>query len=109
MNSDLLTAIGVSRGRPLDRVLFALGIMFLGISWLASTLQVVPSEQKTVIAQVATVVFGGDSIGFYLFQAFTALILVLAANTSFAEVAGPPLPAEERAPSWTTQVAAEIA
>ena len=39
--------------------------------------------KKTVIAQVATVVFGGDSIGFYLFQAFTALLLFLAANTSF--------------------------
>ena len=39
--------------------------------------------EKTVIAQVASVVFGGDSIGFYLFQAFTALLLFLAANTSF--------------------------
>ena len=31
-----------------------------------------------------TVVFGADSLGFYLFQAFTALLLFLAANTSFA-------------------------
>ncbi|WP_307797380.1 APC family permease [Actinomadura barringtoniae] len=41
-------------------------------------------EQKTVIAQVAAAVFGGDdSPLFYMVQAFTAAILVLAANTAF--------------------------
>ena len=41
-------------------------------------------EQRTVIAQVAGAVFGGyDSIGFFAVQAFTAAILVLAANTAF--------------------------
>jgi amino acid transporter len=41
-------------------------------------------EQKTVIAQVAAAVFGGDTSPlFYLVQAFTAAILVLAANTAF--------------------------
>ena len=39
-------------------------------------------EKKTVIAQVAQTVYG-DGILFYLFQAFTALLLFLAANTSF--------------------------
>jgi amino acid transporter len=40
--------------------------------------------QRTVIAQVASAVFGGDhSIGFFYIQAATALILVLAANTAF--------------------------
>ncbi|HEU5034107.1 MAG TPA: APC family permease [Mycobacteriales bacterium] len=39
---------------------------------------------KTVIAQVGAAIFGGDhSIGFYYLQTFTALILVLAANTAF--------------------------
>ena len=38
---------------------------------------------KTVLAQVAAAVFGAGSIGFYAIQAFTAAILVLAANTSF--------------------------
>ena len=39
---------------------------------------------KTVIAQVASAVFGGDSsVGFYWITAFTALVLVLAANTAF--------------------------
>jgi amino acid transporter len=40
--------------------------------------------QRTVIAQVASSVFGGpSSVGFYFVQATTALILVLAANTAF--------------------------
>ena len=41
-------------------------------------------EQRTVIAQVAGSVFGGyHSIGFFAVQAFTAAILILAANTAF--------------------------
>jgi amino acid transporter len=40
--------------------------------------------QRTVIAQVASAVFGGPhSAGFFFVQATTALILVLAANTAF--------------------------
>ncbi|WP_405623888.1 APC family permease [Streptomyces sp. NBC_00076] len=40
--------------------------------------------QRTVIAQIAASVFGGEhSIGFYFIQAATALILILAANTAF--------------------------
>ncbi|MFJ3020675.1 APC family permease [Streptomyces tendae] len=41
-------------------------------------------QQRTVIAQVAAAVFGGErSVGFYYIQAATALVLVLAANTAF--------------------------
>ncbi|MEU5364218.1 APC family permease [Streptomyces sp. NPDC005925] len=41
-------------------------------------------QQRTVIAQVAAAVFGGErSAGFYYMQAATALVLVLAANTAF--------------------------
>ncbi|MEV0272677.1 APC family permease [Hamadaea sp. NPDC050747] len=40
--------------------------------------------QRTVIAQLASAVFGGSSsIGFFYIQAATALILILAANTAF--------------------------
>ena len=40
--------------------------------------------QRTVIAQVAASVFGGEnSVGFYFIQAATALVLILAANTAF--------------------------
>jgi amino acid transporter len=40
-------------------------------------------QQRTVIAQVAGSVFGYGSLGFFAVQAFTAAILVLAANTAF--------------------------
>jgi amino acid transporter len=71
-------------------------IMFVGITALALVSKVhvaaVPAQlvgapqgysQRTVIAQIAGAVFGNSSIGFYAVQAFTAAILVLAANTAF--------------------------
>ena len=64
-----------------------LGVLFVGITFLATSFGITPVDEpvkQTVIAQVAAVVFGGSSIGFYLFQGFTALLLFLAANTSFA-------------------------
>jgi amino acid transporter len=65
-----------------------LGIMFVGISWMAMKMHVVPNEHSTVIAQIAKGAFGTGVAGHVLFlmvQAFTMLILVLAANTSFAD------------------------
>ncbi|HKN49151.1 MAG TPA: APC family permease, partial [Actinomycetota bacterium] len=67
-----------------------LGAMFLGLSALAARMRVVPdpSGAKTVISQVGQGVFGHTftgNVAFYLLQAATMLILVLAANTSFAD------------------------
>jgi hypothetical protein len=65
-----------------------LGVMFLGLSYVAMKLRVVPSETKTVISEVGRAVFGGGPLGYALFlslQIATTLILVLAANTSFAD------------------------
>jgi amino acid transporter len=64
-----------------------LGVMFLGLSYLAVRLQVVPSEKATVISEVGRAVFGGGAMGTVLLvmlQTATTLILILAANTSFA-------------------------
>jgi amino acid transporter len=68
----------------------ALGVMFLGLSVLAGKMHVVPFEEgsPTVISQVGRLVYGGGAPGHLLFftlQAGTMLILVLAANTSFAD------------------------
>jgi amino acid transporter len=63
-----------------------LGVLFVGITFLATNFGVVYVDEptkKTVISQVASAVYGADSIGFYLFQTFTAVLLFLAANTSF--------------------------
>jgi amino acid transporter len=40
-------------------------------------------EQQTVISQVARRIYGDGTVPFLLFQSFTALLLFLAANTSF--------------------------
>jgi hypothetical protein len=60
-----------------------LAALFIGMTYLASSFHILPSHGQTVIAQIANHVYG-DTVGFYLFQAFTALLLFLAANTSFA-------------------------
>lgn len=57
---------------------------FIGITVLAHQIDVIPSEEKTVVAQVAEAVFGSGNILFYMVQAATALILILAANTCFS-------------------------
>jgi hypothetical protein len=61
-----------------------LGTLFVGITVLAGALGIVPSEHETVVSQIARRLFGGGLV-YYLIQAATALILVLAANTSFAD------------------------
>ena len=63
-----------------------LGILFIGITFLAVNFGITHlefPEKQTVISQVARRVYGDGSIFFYVFQAFTALLLFLAANTSF--------------------------
>ncbi len=59
--------------------------MFVGITWLAHAYGILPSEQETVISQLARGVFGGRGVPYYLVQAATMLILVLAANTAYAD------------------------
>ena len=60
--------------------------MFLGISWLADHTNVVyeHGDSQTVVAQISHAVFGGGFM-FYLLQALTAGILILAANTAYAD------------------------
>ena len=48
-----------------------------------STLGAQPSGNPSVISQIAAAVFGGNAALFYLYQAATAGILILAANTAF--------------------------
>lgn len=59
--------------------------MFLGASILTHLYNIHPLEHETVISQIARIVFVGKLGWFYyVVQATTAAILVLAANTSFA-------------------------
>ena len=60
-------------------------VMFLGASVLAHLFNIHPLEHETVISQIARVVFTGPMFWFYyVVQATTAAILILAANTSYA-------------------------
>jgi amino acid transporter len=62
-----------------------LGVLFIGITFVADAYGILPTQPggQTVVALVAETVFGDGSPLFYSFQAATALILFLAANTSF--------------------------
>jgi amino acid transporter len=60
--------------------------MFLGTSVMAYLYHVHPRESETVISQFARIMFTGPLGWFYyVVQAATAAILVLAANTAFAD------------------------
>src|SRR5690348_12609046 len=67
-----------------------LGAMFLGVSVLAAHMHIAPFENgtPTVISRVGDFVYGASALGrllYFSLQAGTMLILVLAANTSFAD------------------------
>ena len=72
--------------KTLTAMAVLLGVLFLGITFIADSYGIVAIDQpstRTVVSQVAAQVFGDGSIGFYFFQVSTALILFLAANTSY--------------------------
>ena len=58
--------------------------MFIGITLLAHAYAVVPNNSETVVSQVARLTFG-SGLAYYAVQAATMLILVLAANTAYAD------------------------
>jgi amino acid transporter len=60
-------------------------VMFVGITMLAHVYKVVPNAAESGVSQLGRAVFGGPNILYYLLQTGTTLILVLAANTAFAD------------------------
>jgi amino acid transporter len=92
--SNGVPAFRPPEARNARRTLVAMGMvlggLFVGVSFLAVQVGVRPYEggNPTLIGQLARWVLGGSTAGrafFYLFQAATLAILVLAANTSFAD------------------------
>jgi hypothetical protein len=86
--SDGVPAFQKPESRNAARTLVTLGIllssMFLGISFLADHVGVKISATETVVSQMGRAIFGPGPI-YTLFLIFTALLLVLAANTAFAD------------------------
>jgi amino acid transporter len=62
-----------------------LGSLFISISFLAGKIGAVASENETVISQLARTIYGGQGIFYLAIIAGTAIILILAANTAFAD------------------------
>jgi len=65
-----------------------LGSLFLGITFLSHTFNVdaeLIEHGQTVTSQIARGVFGDGHLMFFVVQTFIALILFLAANTSYAD------------------------
>jgi amino acid transporter len=58
--------------------------MFVGITVLARAYEVIPNATESGVSQLGRAIFGNGII-YYLLQAATMLILVLAANTAYAD------------------------
>ena len=59
--------------------------MFVGISYLAYMIGAIPSERDTIVSQIGRAVFGDGTVLYYALQIVTMAILVLAANTAYAD------------------------
>jgi amino acid transporter len=86
--SDGVPAFQAPEAQNARQVLAVLGliliVLFVGITFLVYVFHVAPTAGETTNSQLARLVFGQSPL-YYLVQAVTALILVLAANTSFAD------------------------
>jgi len=89
--SNGVPAFAPPEPRRAQRVLILMGLcfgsIFLGVSFLAGQLGIVPdpTEQETVVSQLTRTIVGNGTPFHYLVQIATALLLVLAANTAFAD------------------------
>lgn len=86
--SNGITAFKEPRSRNAAKTLVAmcsiLAVLFLGITLLAHAVEAVPNESETVISQISRAVFG-DGILYLIMLASTTVILIMAANTSYAD------------------------
>jgi amino acid transporter len=88
--SNGVTAFRRPQAQNAARTLYVMGAiaitLFVATSWLAVQMHARPSETTSVLSQIARGAFPAGSpgsAGYYLVQAFTLSILVLAANTSY--------------------------
>ena len=86
--SNGVQALKPPEGRNAQAVMTWLGViaiaMFLGITYLAYDFGIVPGGDETVVSKIARRVFGSGAL-YYAVQVSTMLILLLAANTSYAD------------------------
>jgi hypothetical protein len=71
--------------RTLGMMGIILGVFFFGISVLAHRLRPTPSEHETLLSIMGSAVFGDGTPLYLLLQVSTFAILILAANTAYAD------------------------
>lgn len=72
-------------GKTLVTMGFILGIMMMGITYLSNAIGALPSDEETVISQLARTVFSNGGLMYIAVIIGTTVILVMAANTAFAD------------------------
>jgi amino acid transporter len=87
--SNGITAFKEPRSRNAGITLIWMAVIlasfFLCISFLTGRIGAVPSEQETVISQLARTVFDGRGLLYLMLIGATTVILIMAANTAFAD------------------------
>jgi amino acid transporter len=90
-----------------------LGTAFFGLAVLTHRLQPTVSEDETLLSIMGKAVYGSGSLMYYVLQFSTFAILILAANTAFADFRGsrrslataPPRQMANRATGWCSRTA----
>ena len=72
-------------GKTLIKMGLILGVMMLGITFLANHIGATPSDEETLISQLARTIFSGTGLMYIAVIVGTTVILVMAANTAFAD------------------------
>ncbi len=87
--SNGITAFKEPRSRNAAATLMVMSVIlvtiFVGFTLLANAVQAIPSHSETVVSQMARAIYGRENIMYYATLVGTALILLLAANTGFAD------------------------
>lgn len=87
--SNGITAFREPRSKNAGTTLIAmsliLGVLFLSITFLSGKIGAVPSQEETVISQLARTAYDGRGILYLLMISATTIILIMAANTAFAD------------------------
>lgn len=85
--SSRITTFRDPRSRNAATTLLAMSIilmiLFVGVTILARLTNALPSEQETIISQLARTIFQNNPLLYYAMIITTVLILIMAANTSF--------------------------
>ena len=87
--SNGITAFREPRSHNAAQTLVAMSsiliVLFLSITFLTHQVQAIPSHTETIISQLSRTILGDGSIFYLMVITGTALILLMAANTSYAD------------------------